>query len=61
MKLPADSAEKISEALVSRSLLQETSVAELVKSLDEEKVLNWNLILTKQYESEEGGADEADS
>jgi len=61
MKLPKQSATNILSALTSESLLDEPAARELVESLEQQKEVNWNLVLTKQFESEQGGHDEAES
>ena len=61
MKLPEQSANNILGALTSKSLLEESAAKELVASLEEQKNVNWNLVLTKQFESEQGGHDETES
>ncbi len=58
MKLPEPSAKNILSALASKSLLAESAAKELVESLENQKDVNWNLVLTKQFESEQGGHDE---
>lgn len=61
MKLPEQSAKHILSALTSKSLLVESAAADAVKSLEEQKNVNWNLVLTKQFEHEQGGHDEVES
>ena len=61
MKLPAQSAERILDALTSESLLEESAAAELVEALERQKDVNWNLVLTKQFESEQGGHNEVEA
>ena len=61
MTLPAESTKRVSDALASQSLLDESALAEVVKALGEPKDVNWNLVLTKQFEFEQGGTDETDS
>lgn len=61
MKLPDQSAKKILSALTSKSLLIESVATETVKALEEEKNVNWNLVLTKQFESEQGDHHETES
>jgi hypothetical protein len=61
MKLPDKSAKNILGALTSKSLLEESVSKELVEALEKQKDVNWNLVLTKQFESEQGGHDEAES
>lgn len=61
MKLPAQSAKNILGDLTSKSLLEESAAVKLVEGLDSQKGVNWNLVLTKQFESEQGGNDEAAS
>jgi hypothetical protein len=60
MILPSQSAERILGALNSKSLLEETAAKDVVDALEKEKVLNWNLILAKQFKSEEGGSNETE-
>lgn len=59
MTLPKESAEKLRDGLISQSLLANTAAEEVIKSLVMEKQVNWNLVISKQYESEQGGSDEA--
>ena len=61
MTLPAESAKKISEALSTQSLLDRSTVEEVVKALQEQRAVNWNIVLTKQFESEQDGGDEVES
>lgn len=61
MKLPEESSERLRNTLHSRSLLDETAIRGLIESLNGEKPVNWNLVLSKQFESEQGGRDEAES
>lgn len=61
MTLPAESAKRVSEALTSQSLLDKSAVAEVMKALGKQKEVNWNIVLTKQFESEQGGRNEAES
>lgn len=61
MKLPEESVEKLRVELISQSLLVKTAAEEVIKSLVTEKQVNWNLVLTKQFESEQGGGNEAQS
>ena len=61
MKLPEQSAKNILSTLTSKSLLSETAAADVVDCIEKEKDVNWNLVLTKQLQSEQGGLDEADS
>ncbi len=61
MNLPQQSAKLILGSLNSESLLEESAAAELVEALEKQKSINWNLVLTKQFESEKGGHDETDS
>jgi hypothetical protein len=59
MKLSAQSARNILGDLTSKSLIEESAAGELVEALESQKAVNWNLVLTKQFESEQGGNDEA--
>ena len=61
MKLPDQSAKNILSALTSKSLLVESVATETVKALEEEKNVNWNLVLTKQFEAEQEGHHETES
>lgn len=61
MKLPAQSAKNILGDLTSKSFLEESAAGELVEALESQKAVNWNLVLTKPFESEQGGHDEAAS
>lgn len=61
MKLPAQSAERILDALTSKSLLEESAAVELVEALETQKDVNWNLVITKQFESEQGGHNEVEA
>tara|TARA_R110002096_G_scaffold147671_4_gene307613 strand:- start:8318 stop:8503 length:186 start_codon:yes stop_codon:yes gene_type:complete len=61
MTLPAETAKRVSEALASQSLVDKATIAEVVKALGESKDVNWNLVLTKQFESEQGGTDGTES
>lgn len=61
MKLPPESSKRISEALSSHALLDKPVIAGVVESMAEEKHVNWNLVLTKQLESEQGGSNETES
>ncbi len=59
MTLPKESAEKLRDGLISQSLLANKAAEEVIKSLVMEKQVNWNLVISKQFESEQGGSDEA--
>lgn len=61
MKLPEQSASNILGALTSKALLDESAAKELVASLEEQKDVNWNLVLTKQFKSEQGVHDKSES
>ena len=50
----------ISDALISKSLLEKLAVEGLIASLRQGKSINWNLILTKQFELEQGGTNETE-
>lgn len=60
MKLPEKSSEMISNSLLSQSLLTKSAVEGLLESLRQEKSVNWNLLLTKQFELEQGGTNETE-
>ena len=60
MKLPEKSAQLIYESLTSQSLLEKSDVDALIESLRQERSLNWNLILTKQFKLEQGGNSETE-
>lgn len=59
MKLPTESATRITEALTTQLLLEESVATEVVEALEAQKTVNWNIVLTKQFKSEQGGNDEA--
>ncbi|MFM2179310.1 MAG: hypothetical protein RL015_3408 [Verrucomicrobiota bacterium] len=59
MQLPESSANKLHAALVSNSLLEKPTIDDVIKSLEAAKSVNWNLILTQQFETEKGGHHEA--
>jgi hypothetical protein len=61
MKFPTESAKRITEALTSQSLLEESAVTEVVEALEAQKAVNWNVVLTKQFQSEQKGNDETNS
>lgn len=61
MKLPELSTELILNALTSKKLLEKSTATELTEALIKEKDVNWNLVLTKQFKSEQKGNDEAAS
>jgi len=61
MTLPDESAKNVSEALAAQSLLDQSEAKEVIKALQEQKAVNWNIVLTKQFESEQGARDEAES
>lgn len=61
MKLPEQSAQNILGALTSKSLLEESAAKEVIEALDQQKGVNWNLVLTKQFQYEQGGGDETGS
>lgn len=61
MKLSDQSAKNILGALTSKSLLEKSSATELVEALEKQKDVNWNLVLTKQFESEQEGHNETES
>ena len=60
MKLPDQSSKNILGALTSKSLLEQSAARELVEALEKQKDVNWNLVLTRQFETEQGGNDEAE-
>ncbi len=61
MKLSEQSAKEIRDAITVNSLLEESACEDLITSLTQEKQVNWNLVLTKQFELEQGGENEAQS
>lgn len=61
MKLPDQSYKNILSALTFEALLEEPAAKELVESLEKQRDVNWNLVLTKQFKSEQGGRDETES
>lgn len=61
MQLPESSAKQLHAALVSKSLLEVPATDDVIKSLEAVKPVNWNLILTQQFEIEIGGHHEAES
>ena len=61
MSLPDLSSERILAAITAKPLLDKEAADELLDTLNKQKEVNWNLVLTKQFESEKGGQDEAKS
>jgi hypothetical protein len=61
MQLPEASARKLQTALDSKSLLETQAINDVIKSLEAAKPVNWNVILTRQFEIEKGGHREAES
>lgn len=61
MRLPESSANKLHAALVSKSLLEKPVIDDVIKSLEDARPVNWNLILTQQFQIEKGGHHEAES
>lgn len=61
MQLPESSANKLHVAFVSKSLLEKPAIDDVIKSLEAAKPVNWNLIITQQFEIEKGGHHEAES
>lgn len=61
MKIPEESAKNVLRDFISKSLLNKAAAAEVVENLEKEKDVNWNLVLSKQFESEQGGSDEPES
>lgn len=61
MKLSEQSTQNILEALTANSLLEESVGEEVIKAIEQEKPMNWNLILTKQFRLEQGDANETAS
>lgn len=60
MKLPDESAQRITDALTGEALLTDQAAKELIEALNDEKQVNWDIVLTKQYQSEqEAPSDEA--
>jgi hypothetical protein len=61
MQLPEASSTRLHAELVSKSLLETPAIDDLIKSLESEKSVLWNLILTQQFKIEQGGQHEAES
>ncbi|MBB5352106.1 hypothetical protein HNR46_002347 [Haloferula luteola] len=61
IKLPDKTAERLLTAISTKPLLEKSAAAEVIDALKTGKPVNWNLVLTKQFESEQGGRDEAES
>jgi hypothetical protein len=61
MQLPEASARILHTALDSKELLETPTIDDVIKSLAAEKPVNWNIILTKQFEIEKGGHREVKS
>jgi len=52
MPLPESLKKRITERLCSEKLLNDKSVAALVKNLDASKPINWNIVLNQQVEAD---------
>ena len=61
MKLTEESAKRISDALAEGPLLDEPAAKQLVEALENDREVNWNIVLTKQFNSERKDEDEANS
>ena len=61
MKLPEKSSKRIIDELAKDSLLDDAAATEVVDSLENDKPVNWNIVLTKQYQSEKKTVDETHS
>lgn len=61
MKLPEESSKRIIDELAKNSLLDDAAAKEVVDSLENDKPVNWNIVLTKQYQSEKKTVDETHS
>tara|TARA_B110001469_G_C9638219_1_gene320353 strand:+ start:1628 stop:1813 length:186 start_codon:yes stop_codon:yes gene_type:complete len=61
MQLSEQSAKTITKAFTSQSLLDESTAVEVVEALEAQKTVNWNIVLTKQFQSEQKGDDETNS
>lgn len=61
MQLPESSANNIRAALSATSLLEKSAADDVIKALEAEKPVNWNLVLTQQFKIEQGGHHEAES
>lgn len=59
MTLPEPSTARIRNAFTSESLLDVDASEEVIKAFAHNKEINWNLILTKQFEIEQKDSDEA--
>ena len=61
MKLPEESAKRIVTELTKEKLLEETAAKDVIDSLEKDKEVNWNIVLTKQFQSERKTDDETNS
>ncbi|MFT6239580.1 MAG: hypothetical protein ACJAQT_001660 [Akkermansiaceae bacterium] len=52
MSLPSELKEKLSEQLLKEKLLAPESIDKVVSQLDQNKPINWNLVLNQQLKSE---------
>ena len=59
---PTDETTKIIKSkIIEEELLNESLAEEIVSSLKEDKPVKWNLLLSKQFESEKESKDEANT
>ena len=61
MKLPEESAKRIVTKFTKEKLLEETAAKDVIDSLEKDKEVNWNIVLTKQFQSERKTDDETNS
>ena len=61
MKLPEESAKRIVTKFTKEKLLEETVAKDVIDSLEKDKEVNWNIVLTKQFQSERKTDDETHS
>lgn len=61
MKLPEESSKRIIDELAKESLLDDAAAEDVIDSLEKNKPVNWNIVLTKQYQSEKKTDDETQS
>ena len=61
MSLPDKSAQEIRSSLSSLALLDSDAIENLLDCLNENRPMNWNIVLTQQFESEKKENNEAES
>lgn len=61
MKLPEESSKRIIDELTKEPLLEDAAAKDVVDSIGNDKPVNWNIVLTKQFQSEKGTDDETQS